>query len=1333
MVQTIEIPFDSYTALRLTYADPKFLNKHGKVVLLGKVPSIWTVEDHPGFVRSLAKKARKKVGNLGIRNSIGLVISNLSKYDDEFLKPIKSIPNGNLVLDTVKFMLENESDWDTDNELEEGEQDEEEVEKQEEHPEQDYHVQHDDHMKKDKKETGDQALNTIDYYHGDESIRTGEKFTKIQNFRPRKSLDKYKEPHHEKLPDINVDLVDENLDNDDLLKEFINAINENNSKRNNYLFPSQLPDIFDIDHNLKSGKSSLDAKLNSGKTSLDIELNNNLFSESLKSHASPICDDDGVESAIRSVSSIVDDSKSDQSISKLRISTNNTSINDTTIPTPNNQKNFLSTESRNVILVGKDHDSLDHLIVNEIQNPSNGGKISEILIQDEKLDSSSSDEEYYTASLENSLLRSNPLNPQTIELDKENMLASSICLESQSNKSLEQESIINDNQILKPYPHTFPTLTKSIESFENNSSHLSDIDLDQNYLQIPSSLSVSPLCSIASKGETSGKVNKLSHQSKLSCDFGEVSNNTQVLGNSLKKDRVSSQKSSIASIAVKWDSLVPKRNRKCIISVTPQPISRIDFENFIERRDSKMLHRLKKIASKSKSKYTDKRNSYKERIFSMAMKKYRSGQVIRSCQMLVMVKSLQTTKALHPFTEYEYCDSRVIDRWKEYQVVIRKTDDDSKPIRVELYGNRGLFNNKKNEANYLFNVDCNILAQFYSDTDKTILVVIPSEEGEPRAFIFRTHNQVIAFRWLFMLKMGQSYNFDSSITINIPKLAISLVLQIPYEVIYNLLRLEKNTKIHILPSGYRVEYSPFLEYIREYIENELAVRNKNLLNDFSSYYEKPWFCYKRYDLLEWVQNNSQSFYVQSKLFGYEYSLQIRDVGHYPSKVKIGDEIVEEPVPIEGFLSRLSNISGKETSFFRSFFKVLYFFTSKNLLFYTRYFKAIPPSPENNFINDENVVQTINGLPQIYECSTFPISENDHIDWLNENDFQYHDKLAKDEYVRKAEQIVKADGFIDMARIKEIRAIPLRLVTKTQKVLHCLYWYNNAELIEDNFFIDSGFELLMHNGSKVKLLAPNKIIRDEWIYRLNELRNYWKFRRREDIISRIKLKEYNQKVLNISEYHDANVSYQVEVNELFNSEADSCLDNIDSIALLSCILNHGYLFQKSKKHANFNWCYAILVPGYILLFHTYKRSKLSGKRKKQAIFQHYLTIPIGNCYVYSGISTEIDLLDRKEDLDPTHPGRHSLPRVYADGWKSSEEEHMLCFTLWIGNKRKLRGKLIPDKEKPETIKNPGIAKMVTLLGLTGKSFVFMARSRQEQASWTQSILSEADRYRGGDEH
>ena len=144
---------------------------------------------------------------------------------------------------------------------------------------------------------------------------------------------------------------------------------------------------------------------------------------------------------------------------------------------------------------------------------------------------------------------------------------------------------------------------------------------------------------------------------------------------------------------------------------------------------------------------------------------------------------------------------------------------------------------------------------------------------------------------------------------------------------------------------------------------------------------------------------------------------------------------------------------------------------------------------------------------------------------------------------------------------------------------------------------------------------------------------------------------------------------------------------------------------------------VLCHGELLVFHNTYR-KRTGAEIPHTHHDRYLSMPLRDCYVYSGLVTENDLLYQNQTFDSNTPGRHALPRVYQDGMISHDEDTMTCFVIWHGMKRNL---FTTKNDEGHTVRH-----RVTALGRTGKSVVFKARSRLERDAWVMSIGMEIER-------
>lgn len=189
---------------------------------------------------------------------------------------------------------------------------------------------------------------------------------------------------------------------------------------------------------------------------------------------------------------------------------------------------------------------------------------------------------------------------------------------------------------------------------------------------------------------------------------------------------------------------------------------------------------------------------------------------------------------------------------------------------------------------------------------------------------------------------------------------------------------------------------------------------------------------------------------------------------------------------------------------------------------------------------------------------------------------------------------------------------------------------------------------------------------------------------------------------------------------------------------------GPLYRKPRLHSVFTATQCILVPGKLLLFATTLRTKTG--RSLPHIHQDKMdVIDLNECYLYSGLLTENDLLYQNQTFDANNPGHHALPRMWPeDDWTSRDEDVMSCFVIWrplnkgwfrapSSNSTDARGDSTASGDGG--IEGPGKRarlKRVSQLGATGRSVVFKARSRVERDRWVLAIATEIERLGGGED-
>lgn len=171
---------------------------------------------------------------------------------------------------------------------------------------------------------------------------------------------------------------------------------------------------------------------------------------------------------------------------------------------------------------------------------------------------------------------------------------------------------------------------------------------------------------------------------------------------------------------------------------------------------------------------------------------------------------------------------------------------------------------------------------------------------------------------------------------------------------------------------------------------------------------------------------------------------------------------------------------------------------------------------------------------------------------------------------------------------------------------------------------------------------------------------------------------------------------------------------------------GHLYCKPRLHSTFTRCSVILTDARLLVFESSLR-KHTGEIIPSTHHQLQRVLDLRDCYVYSGLLTESDLLFQNRSFDTDHPGRHALPRIYrSDGWTSADEDTTTCFVIWHGLRKSYFRS--PEAEKAKR----GRYRQVSTLGVPGRSIVFKTRSRAERDRWVLSIEAEIDRLQQGED-
>ncbi|KAB2573053.1 Sporulation-specific protein 71 [Lasiodiplodia theobromae] len=717
--------------------------------------------------------------------------------------------------------------------------------------------------------------------------------------------------------------------------------------------------------------------------------------------------------------------------------------------------------------------------------------------------------------------------------------------------------------------------------------------------------------------------------------------------------------------------------------------------------------------------------------------KLRDGQIVKMDKMLVRVDTT-ISEVGEEFDENEAhkIESRTSEKWREYMVVCRDNHeaDEDFPFVLQMYKSRVIAavegsKNKKKAKHEVRLGPKYTRVNLYSSLDKTVVIWTPYRKGT-KIYIMRPRSGSSAAEWYTFLRNVLGWNRASELQVNVPDLDVSLRLENPFQ------ELESSKELQEAAKGNE-------EAMVKAVQQEQAVA-KNIINraiemlsQTQEYSEvvKKWtsserigLAWKRYDRLEWIHGPNEKKMYGSIAMARTHELELRPKEHYPTKARTKkNNIIEEPVPVEGFLIRLTSQRGLDQRLGP---------------------KAVPPPPPKLPCIGSSRLPTpkeiTDAIPLVYAVNPYPVKDGE-IEWLAGGDggssenIRYRDRDAEDEAERKTNLLLKCDGYINLCNIKKVRKVHRGASAADENMdegSDVDFDLDVDDSMEDDgitheFDDERTFELVLRNGLIIRLQAFDKMTKKEWMHRLRKLVKYWKYRTATDIQLYKTIRKYNLELLKIDEEAEAIVGQFARKWEVLHAHASSELYNMCGISACRSIHISGVLFRKPRRHATFTRCSVILSAGTLLIFQDSVR-KSTGKQLAHIHHEHISTLDLRDCYLYSGLLTEADLLYQNRTFDNNRPGHTALPRIYLeDGWTSTDEDYMTCFALWHGRKKSLfrRGHGDDEVQREVFEKEGGRRsrwKLVSQLGVPGNTMVFKARSRAERDHWVLAIQTECER-------
>lgn len=788
--------------------------------------------------------------------------------------------------------------------------------------------------------------------------------------------------------------------------------------------------------------------------------------------------------------------------------------------------------------------------------------------------------------------------------------------------------------------------------------------------------------------------------------------------------------------------------RQSMIHQTPAPVENDQETAYtLGRSNTGVRFKVSEGVQQGRQRVGNKARRAGDRVMNKRLRRdtLREGTIVKMEKMLVKI-DITAQQVPDDFDENASMrtDMKMLEKWKELMVVARKSKkEDSDDFRLQFYTTRVIpeiddESTKKKPRHEIRLNPKTTRVNLYSSLDKTVCIWHPYKKGT-RIIVVRPSSTAHSVEWYTFLRDALGWHRPGTLQVNVPDLDVNLKLERPFEGL-EIAGLEATDEESAIARTVAAEKAVAGKIVSQCLK--MLEGDPEWSEVLKKWHEtaKMGLAWKRYDRLEWVYGVNEQKMYGSMAMQQSHDLELRPKHHYPT-VAYGQKGKKhgEPAPIEGFLVRLTSQKGVHSRFGKAFFKRLYFYTQNQYLLFNRPAKSTPPHPPRlatitgtDIPSSHEIVEK---TPLMFEIEPFKLrKDKPEVHWLGHSDhdtIQRHDRDAVEEARRNIANIEQADGCINMCQIANIRQVHWGAVENDEDL--------EAGDSEDVDFHDDvtdtpvadgsthhlddsrSFELLLTNGLVVRLQAYSQQTRNEWMRRLRQLVRYWKLRKAEEMETFKAIRRANLAHLNVDEEMEALLGQFAKKWEVQRAQASPELFHMCGISSCRSITMSGNLYLKARRRATFERCQIILAGGKMHIFQATVR-KSTGAEVQHIHQEKVQEVDLRDCYVYSGLIVEDDLLYQNKTFDANHPGMAATPRVYTDdGWTSRDVDVMTCFVVWM-NRRK--GWFRTGGEK-DTGKRARL-KRVRQLGVPGRGMVFKCRSRVERDHWVLNVSCEIER-------
>lgn len=736
----------------------------------------------------------------------------------------------------------------------------------------------------------------------------------------------------------------------------------------------------------------------------------------------------------------------------------------------------------------------------------------------------------------------------------------------------------------------------------------------------------------------------------------------------------------------------------------------------------------------------------------------KEGTIVKMERMLVRCDiTMQPVPEDFDENESQKLELRLLEKWREYMVVVRKSKkQDVDDFRLQIYKTRVIpeidTDSTKKKPQHEIRLDPKTTkVNLYSSLDKTLVIWHPYKRGT-RVFVMRPTSTAHSIEWYTFLRDAIGWQRPSVLNVNVPDLDVVLRLERPFEGLEaaGLQATDEQTALAQTLAAEKAVAGRIISQCVDMLEGDPEWTS--VLKHWSET-AKMGLAWKRYDRLEWVYGANEQKMYGSIAMQRSHDLELRPKHHYPTSTHgRKGKLHEEPPPIEGFLVRLTSQKGVQQRFGKAFFKRLYFSTHNQFLMFNRPAKATPPHPPRlATIGGSNVPSSqeiIEKTPTMFDVEPYKLTHGE-VSWLasgNKSTIHSHDREAVEEARRNVANILESDGFINLCYVRKIRTIQwgaspaddtLDTGSDSDVDFHQDVSDTRAEDGTTKHIDDERiFEIILDNGLVIRLQAYSKQTRDEWITRLKQLVKYWRLRTAAEMDTYKAIRRANLQELNIDEEMEAIIGQFAKKWEVSHSQASPELYNMCGISSCRSIAMAGSLYLKTRRRTTFHRSHVILAGGKLLIYQATLR-KRTGEQIRHIHQEKQQVVDLKDCYVYSGLIVDDDLLYQNKTFDANHPGIATLPRVYLeDGWTSADVDVMTCFVVWMNRKKgwfRTAAASVQDAPSSGTAEDGKTSgrtrarlRRVGQLGVPGRGMVFKCRSRAERDRWVLSVACEIEK-------